>query len=87
MNPIKAFLVILLFAQPSAFACSAFLLKGEDYQVIGFNENWKRMPSMVVVNKRGISKHNLAWADLVAGQPAELGVNAYFNEVTSRYAG
>ena len=50
-------------------ACSAFLLKGDDYQIIGFNENWKYLPGMVVVNKRGIEKCNLSWADLVAARP------------------
>jgi penicillin V acylase-like amidase (Ntn superfamily) len=64
-------LVALLAIQTSSFACSAFLLKGDEYQVIGFNENWKHLPGMVVVNKRGIVKQNLCWADLVAAQPAD----------------
>ena len=62
-------LALLLAIQTPAFACSAFLLKGDGYQVIGFNENWKHLPGMVVVNKRGIVKPNLSWAALVAGEP------------------
>ena len=49
LKTIASILVALLAIQTSAFACSAFLLKGEDYQVIGFNENWKHLPGMVVV--------------------------------------
>ena len=52
-------------------ACSAFLLKGDDFQVIGFNENWSYMPGMVLVNKRGVTKYNLGWADMVAAQPTD----------------
>lgn len=45
-------------------ACSVFLLKGNDYCVVGFNENWKTMPGMIVVNKRGIAKRNISWENL-----------------------
>jgi penicillin V acylase-like amidase (Ntn superfamily) len=70
MKKIIAILFIFVIIQVPAFACSVFLLKGDDYQVIGFNENWKHLPGMVVVNKRGIVKNNLSWVDLVAAQPA-----------------
>jgi penicillin V acylase-like amidase (Ntn superfamily) len=60
--------VISLFSAPS-LACSAFLLKGHGYQVVGFNENWKHLPGMAVVNKRGIQKSNLSWAGMVAAHP------------------
>jgi penicillin V acylase-like amidase (Ntn superfamily) len=62
--------ILSLTCLNAAPACSAFLLKGVDYQVIGFNENWKHLPGMVAVNKRGIVKPNLDWADLVAVQPS-----------------
>lgn len=45
-------------------ACSAFLLKGKDHCVVGFNENWKTMPGMIVVNKRNIAKRNISWENL-----------------------
>lgn len=48
------------------YACSAFLLKGKDYSVVGFNENWKSMPGMVVINNKGIEKHGLSWKQLVS---------------------
>lgn len=62
-----------LFTGP-VHACSAFLLKGDDYQIIGFNENWRHLPGMVVVNKRGIEKRNLSWADLAAARPGDPGM-------------
>jgi penicillin V acylase-like amidase (Ntn superfamily) len=67
---ITVVILVLLIIPNSVFACSAFLFKGDKYQIIGFNENWKHLPGMVVVNKRGIVKYNLSWADLVAVQPA-----------------
>lgn len=57
---------ILLFLSTKSIACSAFMLKGKDYCLVGFNENWKTMPGMVVINKRGVSKHNLSWNNLVS---------------------
>lgn len=45
----------------SSNACSAFMLKGKGYCTIGFNENWKTMPGIVVVNPRGIEKQSLSW--------------------------
>ena len=63
-------LLTLLCASNRGLACSAFELKGDGYQFIGFNENWKYMPGMVVVNKRGLDKDYLGWADLVADQPS-----------------
>jgi penicillin V acylase-like amidase (Ntn superfamily) len=79
-----AVFVAFLTGQASLFACSAFLLKSGESQVIGFNENWKHLPGMVVVNKRGIVKHNLGWADLVAVQPAapKLGWTTQYGSVT-----
>jgi penicillin V acylase-like amidase (Ntn superfamily) len=69
MKQITAILLAVLALRTTASACSAFLLKGEDYQVIGFNENWKHLPGMVVVNKRGLVKQNLTWSNLV-GRPS-----------------
>lgn len=42
------------------------MLKGEGYCVVGFNENWKTMPGLVLINKRGIHKENLSWKQLVS---------------------
>ena len=58
--------IILFISSNNAFNCSAFLMKGENYCVIGFNENWKSMPGMVIINKRGIVKKNLSWNFLVS---------------------
>lgn len=64
------FLFLILFFLPlKTIACSAFMLKGKDYCLVGFNENWKTMPGMVVINKRGSSKHNLSWNHLVSKSP------------------
>lgn len=49
-------------------ACSAFLLTGNNYNVVGFNENWKTMPGMIVVNKRDVSKRNISWQNLTTDQ-------------------
>lgn len=57
---------IFFFFSIETKACSAFMLKGKDYCLVGFNENWKTMPGMVVINKRGVSKHNLSWNHLVS---------------------
>jgi penicillin V acylase-like amidase (Ntn superfamily) len=64
---LKFSLVIALWCiNAQAFGCSAFLMKGKDYSLIGFNENWKTMPGMMVVNPRGIEKKNLSWNCLVS---------------------
>lgn len=71
--------MISLVAANPASACSAFLLKGGTYTVVGFNENvvgeneagffngswYYHIPGMVVVNKRAIRKHNLSWDRMV----------------------
>jgi penicillin V acylase-like amidase (Ntn superfamily) len=50
-------------------------MKGKNYCVVGFNENWKSMPGIVVVNKRGIVKKNLSWNFLVSeDKPLEPGI-------------
>ena len=69
MKKIVAILFATLMIQAPVFACSAFLLKGDDCHVIGFNENWEYIPGMVVVNKRGVVKRNLSWDDMVADRP------------------
>ncbi|MDQ1095166.1 MULTISPECIES: linear amide C-N hydrolase [Chryseobacterium] len=60
----RCLLFVLLMCSAAVSACSAFLLKGHDYCVVGFNENWKTMPGMIVVNKRGILKRNISWENL-----------------------
>jgi len=49
-------------------ACSAFLLTGKEYNVVGFNENWKTMPGMIVINKRDVLKRNISWQNLTTDQ-------------------
>ncbi|MCX8523740.1 linear amide C-N hydrolase [Chryseobacterium formosus] len=61
---LRSLLLISLTTSISTSACSAFLLKGKDYCVIGFNENWKTMPGMIVVNKRNVQKRNISWENL-----------------------
>lgn len=60
-----AMMVFSLNVGNNAFGCSAFLVKDKDHCIIGFNENWKTMPGMVVINKRGVVKKNLSWNHLV----------------------
>lgn len=62
----RSMLLLALLHYGISSACSAFLLKGNDYCVIGFNENWKTMPGMIVVNKRGIAKRNISWENLTS---------------------
>jgi penicillin V acylase-like amidase (Ntn superfamily) len=62
-------ILALLGLSGQCLACSAFYLEGEGYKVIGFNENWKYLPGMVMVNKRGLEKDCVGWADLVADKP------------------
>lgn len=69
MKTFQKYILLLLLIYMLPFdtkACSAFMLKGKDYCLVGFNENWKTMPGMVVINKRGISKHNLSWNHMVS---------------------
>jgi penicillin V acylase-like amidase (Ntn superfamily) len=61
---LRSLLLITVTYSSLAFACSAFLLKGKDYCVVGFNENWKTMPGMIVVNKRNVQKRNISWENL-----------------------
>jgi penicillin V acylase-like amidase (Ntn superfamily) len=58
--------LFLLIVSNTGFCCSAFLMKGENFCIIGFNENWKTMPGMVVINKKGIVKKNLSWNYLIS---------------------
>lgn len=70
-------IISFLFGQvlfpAKSIACSVFMLRGDDYCFIGFNENWKTMPGMVVLNKAGVSKQNLSWnyltSDTVVKEP------------------
>jgi hypothetical protein len=89
MKKLAVILCAALAAQIPAFACSAFLLKGDSYQVVGFNENWSYLPGMVVVNKRGLVKHNLSWSDLVAARPSSphLSWTAKYGSVTFNFFG
>jgi hypothetical protein len=67
----KVLIIILSFYSLSfqiIYGCSAFLLKGEDYCVVGFNENWKTMPGMVVINKRNIYNESLSWKSLTSSE-------------------
>lgn len=56
----------LLVTSNNSFSCSAFMMKGKKYCVLGFNENWKSMPGIVVINKRDIIKKNLSWNFLIS---------------------
>lgn len=69
MKRIVSLLLLVLLCQHTN-ACSAFLLKSAANFYVGFNENWKTMPGMVIVNKRGVKKTSLSWAYL-AGQPGK----------------
>ena len=59
---LTSLIAIMIFHQNQA--CSAFLLTGKNYNVVGFNENWKTMPGMIVVNKRDVVKRNISWQNL-----------------------
>ena len=86
---LSSLLVIVLLSPGPAFACSAFLLQGDTYTVLGFNENWSYLPGMVVVNKRGVRKHNLSWSRMVAAQTSqpELTWTSKYGSVTSTVLG
>lgn len=58
--------IILIITSNNVLGCSAIMMKGENYCVVGFNENWKSMPGIVVVNKRDIVKKNLSWNYLIS---------------------
>ena len=66
---ISVWAIIFLFFPVISKACSAFMLKGENYCFVGFNENWKTMPGMVVMNKRDVHKQSLNWAQLTSDIP------------------
>lgn len=69
-NGLKPFLLLLcLGLMAEVYACSAFMLKGKEYCVVGFNENWITMPGMVVINARGVRKEGLSWDRMVSPTP------------------
>jgi penicillin V acylase-like amidase (Ntn superfamily) len=61
---LRSFLIMTIAYSTALSACSAFLLRGKDHCVVGFNENWKTMPGMIVVNKRAVLKRNISWENL-----------------------
>lgn len=61
---LRCLLLCTVVYSTAASACSAFLLKGKNHCVVGFNENWKTMPGMIVVNKRDVEKRNISWENL-----------------------
>jgi len=61
---VRCFLLCAIVCSVGVSACSAFLLKGKDHCVVGFNENWKTMPGMIVINKRDVPKRNISWENL-----------------------
>jgi penicillin V acylase-like amidase (Ntn superfamily) len=86
---LSSLLAIALLSPGPAFACSAFVLKGDTYTVLGFNENWRYLPGMVVVNKRGVRKYNLSWSRMVAAQTSkpELSWTSKYGSVTTTVMG
>jgi len=65
-------IIIFTISSSQTFGCSAFLMKGKNHCVVGFNENWKSMPGIVVVNKRNVVKRNISWNFLVSqNKPSE----------------
>ena len=59
----------VFFCPTTVKACSAFLLKGKDYCVVGFNENdSKSLPGLILTNKRGVVKEGLSWNQLVSNE-------------------
>ena len=84
----KKIILLLLLAQSiflcqtTVKACSAFMLKGKDYCVVGFNENYsKSLPGLILTNKRGVTKEGLSWNQLVSNEK----VNEPKISWTSRY--
>lgn len=63
---LRSLLLLSVTYSIAVSACSAFLLKGKDHCVVGFNENWKTMPGMIVVNKRDVQKRNISWENLTS---------------------
>lgn len=64
-----ALFLLFLIAYQQGIACSAFLLQTKDNLYVGFNENWKTMPGMVVVNQRSVKKYALSWNYLSSTHP------------------
>lgn len=83
-------IILLLLFPLKNLACTAFLLNGKDYCLVGFNENWKTMPGMVVINKYGIKKQNLSW-DLLSSpngfQDKTMNWTAQYGSVTFNLLG
>ncbi|MBM7420534.1 MULTISPECIES: linear amide C-N hydrolase [Chryseobacterium] len=65
---LRCIVISFFFYAAESRACSAFLLTGKDHNVVGFNENWKTMPGMIVVNKREVLKRNISWKNLTTNQ-------------------
>ena len=69
-NILFLLLVQVFFSYPIVNkACSAFMLKGKDYCIVGFNENdSKSLPGCILTNKRGVTKEGLSWNHLVSDE-------------------
>lgn len=76
---LRCFIVSAIVYSTAVSACSAFLLKGKNHCVVGFNENWKTMPGMIVVNKRDVQKRNISWENLTTDH------SKYAKEWSSKY--
>jgi penicillin V acylase-like amidase (Ntn superfamily) len=58
---------------PGAWACSTFVLESESVLLVGHNLDETpgfHVPGLICVNKRGVQKKSISWADLVA-RPTE----------------
>ncbi|WP_042721727.1 linear amide C-N hydrolase [Flavobacterium sp. B17] len=65
---LRFIIIYFFFYSVQNRACSAFLLTGKNHNVVGFNENWKTMPGMIVINKRDVLKRNISWRNLTTDQ-------------------
>ena len=71
MTKIKLILLTTTFCLLSIFqhanACSTFLLQSDSCLLVGHNLEDHVVPGHLIVNKRGLSKSNIAWMEVLRG--------------------
>jgi len=65
----KAVILVVIICQNQIFACSTFLLSSDSCLFVGhsLDENHE-VPGYLMVNKRGLSKSNIGWMELLKGK-------------------
>ena len=66
------FVILAALQAQVGFACSTFMLKGEDCHLYGHNlDSGSPVPGLVVINKRDVAKESRTWKELATGKKGD----------------